>query len=468
MAAAGATGDDALRAAIRVVALIADPRPAARVRTGTAIDALPGPGVPDGPPGGPSSTDRRAGEERRDGDGRRGPQGSGDGADGDVDGDAASTAHGAGSVAASPSRALPAGARSPRTRPALPAAPRWGTPRLPAGGVLHDEWDYVGQRYLRAWCRVHEQRLRGTATDFGDAVRRRHPELARTLRERFARMRPAGRTRVRGVDDGEELDLDALVAAVVDRRAGHASDAGLHVRREPRRRDVAAAFLVDTSASTAVALPDADTVTGPAPAPPPQDTGALLYGLYDDLPEPPRGPRRRVIDVAKDALALMADALAPLGDAIALYGFSGDGRDDVEFVVAKEFDDPLSPSAWAALAAMEPRGSTRMGAAVRHASAKLARQPAARRLLVVVSDGYPQDTDYGPDRGDEEYGIQDTARALQEAERAGVSTFCVTIDPAGHDYLRRMCPPRRYLVIDDVPALPAELARVYEEWAAAR
>jgi nitric oxide reductase activation protein len=336
--------------------------------------------------------------------------------------------------------------------------------------VLHDEWDYVGQRYLRAWCRVHEQRLRGTATDFGEAVRRRHPELARTLRERFARMRPAGRTRVRGVDDGEELDLDALVAAIVDRRAGHASDAGLHVRREPRTRDVAAAFLVDTSASTAVALPDADTGTGPAPAPqpPPPDTGALLYGLYDDLPEPPRGPRRRVIDVAKDALALMADALAPLGDAIALYGFSGEGRDDVEFVVAKEFDDPLSPSAWAALAAMEPRGSTRMGAAVRHASAKLVRQPAARRLLVVVSDGYPQDTDYGPDRGDEEYGIQDTARALQEAERAGVSTFCVTIDPAGHDYLRRMCPPRRYLVIDDVPALPAELARVYEEWAAAR
>jgi nitric oxide reductase activation protein len=251
---------------------------------------------------------------------------------------------------------------------------------------------------------------------------------------------------------------------VVDRRAGHASDERLHVRRDPASRDVAAAFLVDMSASTAVALPDPHAA-GEPPAPqaaPWTDTGALLYGAYDDEPEPaPRPPRRRVVDVEKDALALMADALATLGDACAVYGFTGNGRDDVEFHVAKDFDDPPSGSTWAAIAAIEPRGSTRMGAAIRHAAAKLARQPASLRLLVVVSDGYPQDSDYGPDRLDEEYGIQDTARALRDLEAAGTRTLCVTVDPAGHDYLRRMCPPRRYLVIDDVHALPAELARAY-------
>ncbi|MFN7643742.1 MAG: VWA domain-containing protein [Burkholderiales bacterium] len=107
------------------------------------------------------------------------------------------------------------------------------------------------------------------------------------------------------------------------------------------------------------------------------------------------------------------------------------------------------------------RGSTRMGAAIRHAAAKLRREPASRRLLVVLSDGYPQDSDYGPDRLDIEYGIRDTARALADAERDGVATFCVTVDPAGHDYLGRMCPPRRYRVIDDLPALPEVLAEVY-------
>jgi len=230
---------------------------------------------------------------------------------------------------------------------------------------------------------------------------------------------------------------------------------------------VAAAFLVDMSASTALALPD-PRADGAGPADPPampdrsDDDGALLYGLYDDPPDvAPRPARRRVIDVAKDALALMSDALAALGDAHAIYGFSGQGRHDVEFHVAKDFDEPVSPATWAAIAAIEPRGSTRMGAAIRHAAARLARQGARRRLLIVVSDGYPQDIDYGPDRNDESYGIRDTARALQEATRAGLATYCVTIDPGGHDYLRAMCAAHRYAVIDDVQALPEALAKVY-------
>jgi hypothetical protein len=352
--------------------------------------------------------------------------------------------------------------RARRIEPALRPLP---------GGVLHDEWDWTASRHLRAWCRVNESRLRGTDTGFGDDVRARHPALWRALRRRLAALRPSGRRRVRGVGDGDELDLDGVVAAVIDRRAGFACDERAYLRHDPVVRDVAAAFLVDMSASTAVALPEPDAAPRPqaeteaeAEPAPWVDTGALLYGLYDDPPEPVRStPRRRVIDVAKDALVLMADTLDALGDACALYGFSGDGRDNVEFLVAKAFEDPLNGSTWAALASMEPRGSTRMGAAIRHATAKLARQPASTRLLVVVSDGYPQDSDYGPDRLDPEYGIRDTARALADAGLAGITTFCVTIDPGGHDYLRRMCAPHRYRVIDDVPALPAALAGIYAE-----
>jgi nitric oxide reductase NorD protein len=176
---------------------------------------------------------------------------------------------------------------------------------------------------------------------------------------------------------------------------------------------------------------------------------------------PPLAKRRRVIDVAKESLALMCDALRTLGDTHAVYGFSGEGRDHVEFHVARDFGDAFSARTWAALAAMEPKRSTRMGPAIRHAAAKLGRQPEAVKVLIVVSDGYPQDSDYGPDRRDEEYGIQDTARALREAADAGISTFCVTIDPAGHDYLQRMCERDRYMVIDDVAALPGELTKVY-------
>ena len=171
--------------------------------------------------------------------------------------------------------------------------------------------------------------------------------------------------------------------------------------------------------------------------------------------------QRRVIDVAKDALALMCDALNRLGDSHAVYGFSGEGHENVEFAVAKDFRDKVGSRSWAAIAAMEPQRSTRMGAAIRHAATKLAHHSARRKVLIIVSDGYPQDSDYGPDRRDDEYGIQDTARALSEAERAGITTFCVTVDAAGYDYLRRMCVEDRYLVIDDVRALPAELSKVY-------
>jgi nitric oxide reductase NorD protein len=123
----------------------------------------------------------------------------------------------------------------------------------------------------------------------------------------------------------------------------------------------------------------------------------------------------------------------------------------------------VSARTWGALAAIEPRGSTRMGPAIRHALSKLAHQPVATRVLIIVSDGYPEDRDYGPDRRDDEYGIQDTAQALKEAEAAGVTAFCVTIDPAGHDYLKRMCAPDRYMVIDEVAALPEALTKVYRE-----
>ena len=89
---------------------------------------------------------------------------------------------------------------------------------------------------------------------------------------------------------------------------------------------------------------------------------------------------------------------------------------------------------------MKPKRSTRMGPAIRHASMKLDSSGAALKVLMIVSDGFPQDHDYGPDRGDHEYGLRDTARALLEAEGRGVETFCVTVDRSGHDYLRRNVP----------------------------
>jgi nitric oxide reductase NorD protein len=344
--------------------------------------------------------------------------------------------------------ATPERARLARSRPSSVAGERI---------YLYDEWDHLNQTYLRSWCQVKEQRLRGDDFGFIGEVRRRHAVLASHVKRRFAFARSEGWHRVHRTRDGDELEIDAVIESIVDKRAGGSMDDRLYVRRDRAVREVATAFLVDLSASTSSPIED----DPPAPKVDEPEGFEYRFVTYDDFEHPPVVPTRKVIDIAKESLALMCDALQVLGDRHAMYGFSGQGRADVEFQIAKDFGDAVSMRTWAALAAMAPRRYTRMGPAIRHATTKLQAQAVRTKLLIVLSDGYPQDIDYGPVRGDKEYGLQDTARALREAEDLGIQTFCVTIDPAGHDYLRRMCPESHYLVIDDVKALPDELTKLY-------
>ena len=322
---------------------------------------------------------------------------------------------------------------------------------------VYDEWDYHARLHRRDWCRVIEEPLVGDDHDFMNDVRQRHQALRSRMRRSLMKLRPQDLVRVYRSADGDELDIGAAIEAIADRRSGAPADDRLHVRRDRAARDVATAFLVDLSASTSSpavppepeVVPDTDPMDDP-----------MSYGpIWDAAPR--LEPVRRVVDVAKDAVALMGDALNELGDQYAVYGFSGTGRDNVEFKIGKDFGDRVTSSTWASIAAMKPLRYTRMGPAVRHAAAKLGAQSARTKVLIIISDGYPQDSDYGRDRHDRDYGIHDTARALLDATAAGIETFCVTIDPAGHDYLRQMCPDHRYLVINDVESLPEELAKLY-------
>jgi nitric oxide reductase activation protein len=335
---------------------------------------------------------------------------------------------------------------------------------LPPGHLVHyyDEWDHERARYRRAWCRLIEARLDEETTDELDAARRAQARLFAEVRRQFELLRPDARRLLKRLTDGEDIDLDAAVEAHADRLAGTSPSEKVYMRRDRRDREVAAAFLLDMSAST-----DSEVPEEVEPAAPPPAREYEYVGIYDDDPfwgdrrlgKPLQ--RRRVIDVEKEALLLMTEALDALGDAYAVYGFSGYGREQVEFYVAKDFAEEGDRRTLGRISAIRPKRSTRMGPAIRHATRKLRRQDARVRVLLVLSDGYPQDFDYGRDRTSRAYGIQDTMMALREAELQGIHTFCLTVDPAGHDYLREMCPERQYLVIDDVAALPRELPKVY-------
>ena len=334
----------------------------------------------------------------------------------------------------------------------------------------YDEWDHELAGYRRRWCHLREKAIEpldppsnGSAAPperFVDETRRHHADLLRRVRKQFELLKPEEFRRMRRLIEGEELDLDRVVETHVDRRAGRPPDGAVYMSRRRQHRDVAAAFLLDMSASTDAEAPVDEPEPVPGREPEPEYVGVFDDFDWPDNPQP-IPPGRRVIDIEKESLVLMADALETLGDDYAIYGFSGFGRKEVEFFVAKEFDDDYDREAEDRIAAMEPKRSTRMGPAIRHAAAKLAAREAKVKVLLILSDGYPQDFDYGSDRASRVYGIRDTMVALRETERQGISTFCITVDPAGHDYLREMCPERRYLVIDEIAALPSQLPKVY-------
>lgn len=297
----------------------------------------------------------------------------------------------------------------------------------------YDEWDYRIGDYRRRWCRLSEVEIDGDGGAYFHRALARTQDLVSSIRREFVMMRPDQFRKVRGMEDGEEFDLTALVDAHADRRRRRSPSERLYVARRREERDVATLFLVDMSASTDEPLPD------PAA----------------------ESEVRRVIDVTKDTLVVLSTVLDGIGDAFAIYGFSGHGKDNVEFFCAKSFNERLGPDVRTRLGGIEPKRSTRMGTALRHASKKLKSVNARAKHLILLSDGFPQDFDYGDDRTSNVYGIRDTMVALQELEATGVKTFCITVDPAGHDYLGEMCPASRYAVIDDINVLPHEMPHIY-------
>jgi len=289
--------------------------------------------------------------------------------------------------------------------------------------VRYPEWDQGIDDYRLNWCRVVERAAEEGSGDIVGATLSAHGSEVSALRRFFESLRPPGLRRVPGQADGDELDVDAAVRMCAERAAGVDLSDRIYVRRERKERDVAAAFLVDVSGSTSRQL----------------DSG------------------RRVIDLEKEGLVLLCEALEAVGDQYALYGYSGQGRGQVDFLVIKDFDDQLGGKAAQRLGGLAPMQQNRDGAAIRHATAKLLAREARTRLLVLISDGRPLDDGYK-----DEYSLEDTKAALREARQRGVHPFCITIDREADGYVRRMYGDVQFAVIDHLEALPKRLPRIYQ------
>ncbi|NLA67693.1 MAG: hypothetical protein GX856_05505 [Gammaproteobacteria bacterium] len=253
----------------------------------------------------------------------------------------------------------------------------------------YSEWDHARDAYIEHGATVRMLPAAPGSPSWVDATLARHRPHLDGIRRQFEALRPE-RMRLRRQADGEDIDIDACVQGRADLRAGGFLREGLYEARRPGRRSIAVSLLVDASGST---------------------DGFI-------------GDGRRVIDVEREALLLVCVALDGLGEPFSALSFSGEGPHGVAMRMLKDFGEAHGPEVALRIAGLEPERYTRAGAALRHATALLMRQPAEHRLLLVLSDGKPNDAD----RYDGRYGVEDMRQAVTEARLQGVFPFCLTVD----------------------------------------
>jgi hypothetical protein len=289
----------------------------------------------------------------------------------------------------------------------------------------YDEWDYSVGDYRVDWCKVKEHDAPRADPSFVSRTRARYSGVLSSIRHQFQMLRPQGLRRVGRQVDGDDFDMQAVLDRVVDCKASGRPDEKIYTQRLHLERDVAVLFLVDMSSSTSRVV---DTTL------------------------------RKVVDVEREALILMSEAIEAVGDSYAIYGFSSHGRNRVSLYKMKRFDEPFNSSVEARIAGIKSLVNTRLGAAIRHATARLAHEPHHTHLLIVLSDGKPSDDD-----GYELpfYGREDTRYALIEAKRQGITPFCITIDTKEEKDLKRLYGEVGYTVVDDVLSLPERMPGIY-------
>ena len=289
---------------------------------------------------------------------------------------------------------------------------------------LYDEWDYRIEDYRPAWCTLREQRASRTQEAFVAATFHEFGGIVSQIRRNFQLMRPERLRKMRFQTEGDDLDTDGLVEYVVEKRAKIAPSGRVYIKRDKKDRDVATAFLVDMSSST----------------------DRKIDG------------RKRIIDIEKEALLLMCEALEAIRDDYAIYGFSGSGRDDAQFYVVKELGEKYDDRVKGRIGGIYARQKTRMGPAIRHATRRLVAADAAVKLMILLTDGKPYDSDTYQDN---KYAQEDTQVALREARREKIHLFCVTVDQEAADYLPHMYSDANFVIIDDVRTLPHKLPQLY-------
>ena len=288
----------------------------------------------------------------------------------------------------------------------------------------YSEWDYQIQLERPAWATVLEKRAKSGDLKVIDAITAQYRREIHRMKFLLDAMQPQGVQRIRRLEDGDEIDINAAIASFTDIRMGNQPDPRIMMRSVRKIRDFSILVLLDLSESTNEKVQDQE------------------YSVRE---------------LTQQACVLLADAIAKVGDPFAIHGFCSDGRHDVEYYRFKDFDQHWDEVPKAKLAGMSGQLSTRMGAAIRHAGHHLKLQRSAKKLLIVITDGEPADVDVR----DPQYLRLDAKKAVEEAAKSGIVTYCMSLDPRADQYVSRIFGQKNYMVVDHVERLPEKLPLLY-------
>jgi hypothetical protein len=288
----------------------------------------------------------------------------------------------------------------------------------------YSEWDYQIQLERPSWATVLEKRAKVGELDVIDQITSQYKREIHRMKFLLDAMQPQGVQRIRKLEDGDEIDINAAIASFTDIRLGNQPDPRIMMRSVRKTRDFSILVLLDLSEST-----------------------------NDKV----QNQEYSVLDLTRQACVLLSDAISKVGDPFAIHGFCSDGRHDVEYYRFKDFDQHWDEEPKARLAGMTGQLSTRMGAAIRHAGHHLKLQRSAKKLLIVITDGEPADIDVR----DPQYLRYDTKKAVEEVARHGVTTYCMSLDPRADNYVSRIFGQKNYMVVDHVQRLPEKLPMLY-------
>ncbi|MBU1174609.1 MAG: VWA domain-containing protein [Alphaproteobacteria bacterium] len=298
-------------------------------------------------------------------------------------------------------------------------------------GILlghYPEWDHQTGQHRRAWTSVRSYQPK-PAPEVAALELAASAERVAGRIERLIRNARVGRPRLlKRQLQGEFLDIDACIRTTIEMRAGATPDPHVYAARETRGRELSTLVVLDISQST-----------------------------RDRIGQ----TTRPVIAVEREAVAVLGAAMSHAGDPFAVVGFCSDTRKDVRIYEVKGFGEPFDLAAIRRLGGLRGGLSTRLGAALRHCGDRLDNQRAARRLVLVVTDGEPSDVDVG----DPKYLREDARQAVLELNHKGVDVFAVALGTQGQDSLPRIFSRRGYLVIDDIEQLPLRLTQLYHRLA---